>query len=419
MPHYLSAQEVCERLGVKEATLYAYVSRGLIRSEVESQTSRKRRYLTEDVDKLMERKEQRRDPAKVVEDALHWGVPLLDSAITMITDNHLYFRGQNAADLAQSQSLESVAALIWLDDLNAASDLFGQPVLLPDSLPLFHAMERGSGGEDGALPAMPALQIALTLASTRDFAAYDLTPMGVARTGARILKHMTAALISQLIVGTGYIPSASPHASSLADTLAAAWSPDAAYLLNAAMVLCADHELNVSSFTARVVASAESNPYAVVQAGLSALQGFKHGGQSTRVTAFIREVDQLERVQMVIGERLRRGDDLPGFGHPLYPEGDPRAKALMDMLITHQPDSPALALSLSIAESLYKMTGGLPTIDFALATLERVLSLPDGSALALFALGRTVGWLGHAIEQYHSSQLIRPRARYVGRPPTT
>jgi citrate synthase len=112
MTHYLSAQEACERLGVKEATLYAYVSRGLIRSEVESQASRKRRYLAEDVDKLVERKEQRRDPTKVVEDALHWGVPLLDSALTLIADNHLFFRGYDATDLAQTQSLESVAALM-------------------------------------------------------------------------------------------------------------------------------------------------------------------------------------------------------------------------------------------------------------------------------------------------------------------
>src|SRR5258706_14723289 len=109
MALYLSAQEACERLGVKEATLYAYVSRGLIRSEVESQASRKRRYLAEDVDKLLERNEQRRDPAKVVEDALHWGVPLLDSAITLIADNHLYFRGYDAVTLARTHSLESVA----------------------------------------------------------------------------------------------------------------------------------------------------------------------------------------------------------------------------------------------------------------------------------------------------------------------
>jgi len=204
---------------------------------------------------------------------------------------------------------------------------------------------------------------------------------------------------------------------SIAETLAAAWSTEAAHLLNAAMVLCADHELNASSFAARVTASVDANPYAVVQAGLAALQGLKHGGHTSRVTAFMREVGQVERVQQVIGERLRRGDDLPGFGHRLYPEGDPRAQALMAMLAEHAPDSPDFMLATAIAQAVTGVSGKLPTIDFALATLERVLGLPDGAALALFALGRTVGWIGHAIEQYRAGAIIRPRARYVGRVP--
>lgn len=404
MSLYLSAQEACERLGIKEATLYAYVSRGLIRSEVESQTSRKRRYLAEDVDKLLDRKEQRRDPAKVVEDALHWGVPLLDSSITLIADNQLYFRGYAAADLAQTQSLETVAALLWLDDVTAAPDLFARPISSIDYASLA-ALN---------LPLIEALKIALILASVQDFAAYDFSPSGVARTGARILKLMVS------VVGTRYIPSDSSHMGmNLAATLAAAWSTDAAHILNAAMILCADHELNASSFVARVTASVEANPYAVVQAGLSALQGFKHGGHTARVTAFMREVGDMKRVQQVMGERLHRGDDLPGFGHRLYPEGDPRAKALFEILTAYQPQSPDLALALAIAETAAQITGSLPTIDFALAALERVLALPDGAALTLFALGRTVGWVGHAIEQYVSSQIIRPRARYTGRPPTT
>ncbi len=405
MAQYLSAQEACDRLGVKEATLYAYVSRGLIRSEVESHSSRKRRYLTEDVDKLVDRKEQRRDPAKVVEDALHWGVPLLDSAITMIADNHLYFRGQDASELARNQSLEAVAALIWLDDINAAPHLFDQQPLIP---PIDFAAVASMN-----LPTMPALQIALTLSSVQDFAAYDLNPLPVARTGARILK-----LMIETLVGTRRASSAGVHLeTTLADTLAAAWSTDAAFLLNAAMVLCADHELNASSFAARITASVEANPYAVVQAGLAAIQGFKHGGHTTRVTAFLREVAHVKNVQQAIGERLRRGDSATGFGHNLYPEGDPRAKALMSMMFEHLPNSSSLTLAQTVANSVAQMTGKLPTIDFAIATLELALSLPDGSALALFALGRIVGWIGHAIEQYGSPQIIRPRARYVGKPP--
>jgi citrate synthase len=405
MTHYLSAQEACERLGIKEATLYAYVSRGLIRSEVESQASRKRRYLAEDVDKLVERKEQRRDPTKVVEDALHWGVPLLDSALTLIADHHLYFRGYDASNLAQSQSLESVAALMWLDDMSATSDLFAQPIPPVDFATITSLN----------LPMMPALQMAITLASVQDFAAYDLSQSGVARSGARILKLMTTLLLSFPSRGA-YIPSFFPQ-STIAEALSVAWSPDSAFLLNAALVLCADHELNASSFAARVAASVEANPYAIVQAGLATLTGFKHGGHTARVSAFMREVGTAQRVNQAIGERLRRGDNLFGFGHQLYPEGDPRAKTLLSLLADTHAQSPDFRLAQAVIEAVHNLTGGLPTIDFALAALERTLNLPDGAALSIFALGRTVGWIGHAIEQYGSSEIIRPRARYTGRPP--
>ena len=194
--------------------------------------------------------------------------------------------------------------------------------------------------------------------------------------------------------------------------------PDRADPGNAALVLCADHELNASSFTARVAASVEANPYAVVQAGLATLTGFKHGGHTARVSAFMREVGTAERVNQAIAERLRRGDNLFGFGHQLYPEGDPRAQILLSLLAHTHAKSRDFRLAQTVIETVYHVTGGLqPTIDFALAALERTLNLPDGAALSIFALGRTVGWIGHAIEQYGSSQIIRPRARYTGRPP--
>jgi citrate synthase len=191
--------------------------------------------------------------------------------------------------------------------------------------------------------------------------------------------------------------------------------PEAAALINSALILCADHELNVSAFTARCVASAGTTPYGAVIAGLAALQGNKHGGHTERVEALFREVGEGNRVRMTIASRLRRGERIPGFGHPLYPDGDPRAKMLLARTTAVFPHKTTLAQA--IVSEVQQTIGQNPTIDFALVTLARALNLPAGAPIALFALGRTVGWIGHAIEQYNLDQLIRPRARYTGTMP--
>jgi citrate synthase len=183
------------------------------------------------------------------------------------------------------------------------------------------------------------------------------------------------------------------------------------------LILCADHELNVSSFTARCVASAGSHPYAVVIAGLAALEGPRHGGASARVEAMVNALRRSRTLRADMAERLRRGERLEGFGHPLYRHGDPRATALLDLLRAAYGGSNELAFLLDLAAIAGELTGDAPNIDFALAAVARVLRLPPRSPLTLFALGRTIGWIGHAIEQYATDQLIRPRAKYVGVPP--
>jgi citrate synthase len=121
-----------------------------------------------------------------------------------------------------------------------------------------------------------------------------------------------------------------------------------------------------------------------------------------------------KRPRAALTERMRRGERIDGFGHPLYPNGDPRATALLEMLRAFDKKSPALALVERIADGGYALTGEHPNLDFALGAVSRVLKLPRGSGLTLFAIGRTIGWIGHAIEQYASGQIIRPRAKYVG-----
>jgi citrate synthase len=390
---YLSAGRAAEELGVSLGTLYAYVSRGMIRSE--SAGGRKRRYRAEDVRRLKERKERRRDPDRVVEGALHWGTPVMESGITRIEDDKLYYRGRDVLDLAAGSTIEEVAALIWTGDPARSPEYFSSEP------PELSARIRAALGS--RLPPIEAFQVLLSLAGAQDPAAYDLRPAAVARTGGRILRLMAGV-------------AAGETARGVAETLGRGWGPldaGSTHLIDSALVLCADHELPVSTFVARCVASSEATPYAVVVAGLSAMGGVKHGGQIELVEAFVREVELAGGARPAIASRLRRGERIPGFGHSLYPGGDPRGAELL-RLAAGRPSSPEVALYAAVAEEVLEVIGERPTVDFGLVTLARVLALPQGAAVALFALGRTVGWIGHAIEQYQSGLLIRPRARYVG-----
>jgi citrate synthase len=391
---YLSAGRAAEELGVSLGTLYAYVSRGIIRSE--SAGGRRRRYRAEDVRRLKERKERRRDPDRAVEGALHWGTPVMESGITLIEDDALYYRGRNVLDLAAGSTIEEVAALIWTGDPARAPELF------PPEPPEPSARTRAALGS--GLPPIEAFQVLLTLAGAENPAAYDLRPVAVARAGGRILRLMAGV-------------AAGETARGVAETLGRGWSardPGSAHLIDAALVLCADHELPVSTFVARCVASSEATPYAAVVAGLSAMGGVKHGGQVELVEAFVREAELAGGARQAIACRLRRGERIPGFGHSLYPGGDPRGAELLRLATAARTGSSDVSLCAAVAEEVLEVIGERPTVDFGLVTLARALNLPQGAAVALFALGRTVGWIGHAIEQYQSGSLIRPRAHYVG-----
>ena len=399
---YFTAKEAAQALGVSRATLYAYVSRGLVRSEAVGSDKRARRYYAEDVKRLQQQKALRSNPRQAGQ-ALHWGAPLIESQITLIADGKLYYRGLDVAELAQKASIEEVASLIWLGERRKGDSLFGQDKYLLDGSQEERLLSLGE------LPPMTRFQVMLPLLALEDWAAYELSREMVAQTGARILQTMAGFAVNG-IVNEGIV-----------HTLLRGWGveqPNAQNLLNAALVLCADHEFNVSAFTARCVASAGSTPYEVVQAGLAALQGVKHGGQTKKVTAFLRTVHDLSGIRPTIREYLARGEPIPGFGHKLYAMGDPRATILLQMLTTQYPNASVLALGQQIITELYNITGKHPNIDFALVMLAHVLNLPPSAPLTLFALGRTIGWIGHAIEQYENNELIRPRARYTGKVPS-
>jgi citrate synthase len=398
---YLSAREVAAELGISLGTLYAYVSRGRIHSEPIPGQSRGRRYRRDEVLRLRERRELRREPEQAVARGLHWGVPVLSSAITLIEDGRLYYRGLDAVALANTASVEEVAALVWTGTADKARALFaGQPPALPGPV------ARGLGAASGLGP-IERCQVALAVAGAADLGALDLRPAATAATAARILRLLVGAV-------AGRAASAPVDA-----TLQAGWGlpPAARRGIRAALVLSADHELNVSAFAARCVASASATLYDVVSGGLAALKGTRHGGHTIRVEALFREAGSPPAARRTIAERLRRGESIPGFGHPLYPDGDPRGQALLALAARVAPRARSVELARAFVEAGQTLLDEHPTIDLGLVTLSQALGLPDGSALALFALGRTIGWSGHAIEQYAAGDLIRPRARYVGPPP--
>ena len=405
---YLTARETAERLGIKRDTLYAYVSRGLLRS-VAVPGSRERGYRAEEVELLRAgrglSRATRSEPL----------VPVIDSAICLIEDGRLYFRGHDAIRLADTATLEDITDLLWA----AAGTLAPTPTLprlrgreLSEGAAKTLHRKRGrearrdSGGRVGAnssLGIIERCQMRLAEMAAADFAALDLTPAGIVRTGRTILYELAAC-----IGGSASTP------VPVHEQLAALWRLDekGADLIRRCLVLLADHELNASTFVARCVASTGATPYAVISAALSALSGRRHGGASVSAEALLHEIAERGDPLAVMAARLARNEMLPGLGHPLYPDGDPRATALLNAVIVAVPDARRfIENAVTAARQLVPQP---PNVDFALGNVTTALGLPQGSALALFVVGRTVGWIAHAIEQYQSDVLIRPRARYTG-----
>lgn len=397
----LTAAQAAAELGVARATLYAYVSRGLLRS-VPGPDARSRRYPRDDVEALKRRQEGRR-PREAAGRALDWGLPVLESELTRIAGCELLYRGHDAVALARrGETPERVAALLWLGDLDAPLPPprgGAAPWAGPDLAGLRRRADR--------LRPFDRMRLLLAVAAAEGVA----VPPGrgdVVVTGARtsVARLAAAAVGAEAQVAVG----------GAAETLARGWCggrPEAERLLRAALVATADHELNVSAFTARCVASAGAALEASVAAGMAALGGPRHGGHCDRVEAFFEEVARALSAPEAVAARLRRGEPVPGFGHRLYPDGDPRGRTLLEMTAELAP-GPAVEEAADLIRAAGDLLDEKPTVDLGLVTLARALGLPPGAALALFAVGRSVGWVAHALEQARDGRMIRPRAHYVG-----
>ncbi len=372
---WLTSDEALERLAVKPQTLYANVSRGRVRAKPDPKDPRRSLYNAQDIERLAAKAPGRPRVAAVASETLRWGEPVLETAISTIVDGRLYYRGQDAVGLAQSATLEQVAHLLWQSA--------GTPEVDPRT---------------GQRAGTAELLAALAERAAVDAPSHGRAASALAAEAASVFGTIAGVLCD---AGGGVV-----H-----DRLARRWqAPEGADALRRALVLLADHELNASTFAARVAVSTGASLAAGALAGLATLSGPLHGTAAGAVFALARRAGEVG-AGAAIRERLAEGRALPAFGHPLYPDGDPRGVAL-----TAAFEMPAAYREL--AEAAEPLIGEKPNVDFALAALVAAFRLPETAPLAIFALARSVGWLAHMLEQAQSGTLIRPRARYTGPRPS-
>lgn len=397
---YLSAQDAATRLGISLATLYAYVSRGRIDSRP-GPDGRTREYSASDVEQLIERRQAGRGAAQGAAHSLAWGLPVMETRISLIRPHGHYYRGESATALAKDgATLEETARLLW-DCGEYDPFVANSPQPWPAAI--------ASVLRQADVPPLERTAAALPLLALDATHAHSTDPMHRRRDAALLLREAAALLCG-----------AQPSEQPIHRVMVTNWRKNEiglADLVRCALVVCADHELNASSFATRVAASTGASLHAAVCAGLAALSGPHHGGAAARAHAFIQDMLRERKAVDRVRERLRRGETLPGIGHPLYPDGDPRATVLLDALQSTRP-RPAKLLSIQrLIETVQTQCGRRPNLDFALASMASAYELSADAALAIFAAGRMAGWLAHALEQQQDGGLIRPRANYVGRMP--
>jgi citrate synthase len=460
---WIGAAEAAQRLGIKQASLYAYVSRGVLsrRREADGRVSM---FDADEVDELARKGRPRRaagGPTEIV----------IESALTEITSTTQRYRGYDATDLALRCSFEDVAMLLWTGSLPAGGT----------GLPRSAGMAAGNAGPpegntgvavsgasgwqataealaagraaQAALPAgtlpLERLQVIVPALAATDQFRLHLDLPAVVQAGKALVAGMAGALPDARLAhesqGADRLSPASAASGSAASGSAGAGSPGAGSpgagragsevamaarlapklcagpvpsglvrVLNAALVLVADHELAASTLAARVAASMRADPYAVVATGLGAMGGALHGGAALGAELMLGSASSSADAPRVVGDLLRRGEKLPGFGHFVYKGGDPRANLLLRLISEFAPDAPQLAIAQAVTDEARRRALPEPNIEFALAVLAGVAGMIRGSGEAIFATGRTAGWLAHALEEYERNIPIRPRSVYTG-----
>ncbi len=386
----LPARQAAERLGIKQQTLYSYVSRRVLR-RLTNPADGTSHFYADEVQRLAlkgRRKASSTSFAFVVA-----------SAITAIDGTTYFYRGRNAITLAQEHRFELVAQWLWAASLGdgapwcaGSSDLTlarqVQAVLPASTLPL------------------DRLRITAAALAARNATASTFEASAVMEQG----RQLVAALVDSLPL----LASGAPDDGSLAARLWVRLSPHRPTpaqekLLDVALSVLADHELPASTLAARIAASFRAGIGAVLCTGLSAVGGDRHAGVSLLLEDVLRSFNTPEQASSAV---IRHGH--PGFGHPLYLQGDPRFVALLVSLREVAGTSQRFAIVEAFLASAQARGLPPPNVDAGLAALAAVCDLSYGAAQAIFAIGRCAGWIAHALEEYAHASAFRRRALYVG-----
>lgn len=406
---WLSAGEVARRLGIRKETVYSYVSRGLITSR-RAEGRRESRFDANEVARLAARERRGGGRAGALEVIVDSGLTLLDA------DDELWYRGWSATEASRTASFEQVA--LWLFGASREPlDPAGPFVADSD---VVERARRGAGLAPARATPLDRYLIALAAAASADPLRNGREPSAVAARGSRII----ALLVDSLPPAGDPLPSpgAGVAPARVAERLWRALSPlvpsdRQVHALDAALVLLADHELATSTLAARVAASTWADIYRVVLAGMATLGGPLHGGVGDLTLQLLREAVS-DGAARAVGRRLASGERIPGFGHVVYRNRDPRADALIAEVRTAWPRNEIVAAAGDVIEAVRaEHPGVFPNIDLATATLVGAAQMIEGSSEAIFATARTAGWIAHAIEEYGHALRYRTRAAYTGPEP--
>lgn len=408
----LTAQEASALLGVKQATLYTYVSRGWLHP-VRSAARKDHRYQRDEVESLKLRSTARHGHGALAASAMRWGQPVMDTAITEIDDAGPRYRGHLATDLVSHPGVyENVAELLWSGVLTDTPHAWPVAPFHVDLAVALNAMLQSGRIK----PRMLRVFAIVSTALGGDTLAEELRSGSIERFSRQMLFGFAGACGVIGPAGGFVMPEGErPIAQHVLRSMGVGFNSQVEHAVNAALILAADHELSSSTFAARIAASTGATLHASVIAAQATLQGVMLAGGADAAEDLVRGIHSPQDLDARLMDAERRRQRLSGFGLQIYPRGDPRAIYLIDLAQRTAPPSHQADLAYRFVDRVRDSLGLHPNVEMGLVVLSIAWGLPLRSPCALWGISRTAGWIAHIMEQRLAGFTIRPRGQYQTR----